>query len=128
GELYTTLSLSPPFGYLIRVTPENGSWRTSNVYTFQASASDGGAPFSGLISDEVGNFYGTTVNGGPNGGGTVFRVSRSKSGPKETILHYFTGGDDGSYPVASLVQRNGVLYGTAEMGGPFKSGIVFSLT
>lgn len=37
------------------------------------SASDGDSPQAGLVVDRMGNLYGTTSGGGPNGGGTVFK-------------------------------------------------------
>ncbi|SPE44276.1 hypothetical protein SBA7_320043 [Candidatus Sulfotelmatobacter sp. SbA7] len=47
------------------------------LYDFcqQPNCTDGSAPFSGLISDEAGNLYGTTEFGGANGLGVVFEVT-----------------------------------------------------
>jgi uncharacterized repeat protein (TIGR03803 family) len=47
------------------------------LYDFcqQPNCADGYAPFSGLISDEVGNLYGATEFGGANGFGVVFEVT-----------------------------------------------------
>jgi uncharacterized repeat protein (TIGR03803 family) len=44
------------------------------------------------------------------------------------VLHKFTGGDDGGYPVSGLVRDSqGNLYGTTEFGGAFGEGTVFKL-
>ena len=63
-----------------------------------------------------GNFYGTTSNGGTNGGfGTVFKISATGA---LTTLYSFTGGKDGGDPRAGLVQgSDGNFYGTTVNGG-----------
>jgi uncharacterized repeat protein (TIGR03803 family) len=68
--------------------------------------------------------YGTTINGGANGKGTVFTVNTDGTG--FTVLHNFTGGD-GSTPFAGLVLSGGTLYGTTFYGGDWNDGTVFSV-
>jgi uncharacterized repeat protein (TIGR03803 family) len=47
---------------------------------------------------------------------------------KETTLHTFTGGADGSYPMAPVIRDwAGNLYGTTILGGGSNSGVVFKL-
>ena len=46
----------------------------SVVYHF-GGPGDGSQPFAGLVSNGAGTFYGTTLNGGSNGFGTVFRLA-----------------------------------------------------
>src|ERR1700722_4092562 len=83
------------------------------LYSFTGKA-DGGNPFSGLIEDKSGNFYGTTVEGGPDGDDTVFELAPNGT---ETVLSSFTGAD-GSYPEGGLIMdRKGNLYGTTSSGG-----------
>jgi uncharacterized repeat protein (TIGR03803 family) len=60
-----------------------------------------------------GKLYGTTLNGGINGDGTIFRVSTSG---REKMLHSFELYEDGANPVASLIDVKGTLYGTTEEG------------
>jgi uncharacterized repeat protein (TIGR03803 family) len=73
--------------------------------------------------DQVGNFYGTTVNGGASGFGTIFKLDTSGN---ETVLHSFTGGD-GAGPYAGLIVDNvGNLYGTTFAGGAVGYGTVFT--
>ena len=75
---------------------------------------DGGEPSAGLVQATNGDLYGTTMNGGANSIGTVFKIT---PGGKLTMLHSFdrTGGAE---IYAGLVQAtNGNLYGTAAYGG-----------
>ncbi len=72
------------------------------LYSFSGTPNDGARPFAGLIQDGVGNFYGTTEEGGVENGnceggycGTVFELDTSG---KETILYNFTFGADGANP------------------------------
>jgi uncharacterized repeat protein (TIGR03803 family) len=102
------------------------------LYNFcsQPNCSDGANPQSNLIADAAGNFYGTTVNGGLFGYGTVFELSPNGSGGwNETVLYSFTGGADGANPVAPVIfDSAGNLYGTTEYLGPSFSGSVFQLS
>jgi len=93
------------------------------LYSF-AGGTDGAEPEAGLI-DVKGTLYGTTgwggtggctnVVGNPPGCGTVFSVNPSTG--VETVLHSFEGGTDGAFPVASLIDVKGTLYGTTSGGG-----------
>jgi uncharacterized repeat protein (TIGR03803 family) len=102
----------------------------SLLYSFRGGSGDGQWPLAGLI-DVNGTLYGTTEFGGANEKGAVFSVTTS--GKKESVLHGFKGGADGSYPNAGLLNVDGVLYGTTDEGGANCSfsggcGTVFSIT
>ena len=59
----------------------------------------------------------------------IFYFSIPSQAQSFTVLHTFTGGDDGGMPSASLtVDAAGNLYGTATIGGGRSSGTVFELT
>jgi uncharacterized repeat protein (TIGR03803 family) len=106
------------------------------LYSFcsQSGCTDGAVPSGGLISDEAGNFYGTTYFGGQEGPncanfgypcGTVFKLAPDGT---ETVLHTFTG-DDGGNPRAGLIaDKVGNLYGTTIAGGSGGGGTVFKVT
>ena len=98
------------------------------LHSFTGGA-DGANPWAGVIRDAAGNFYGTTLYGGTSNWGTVFKVDTSGN---ETVLHSFTGGADGAFPLASLVQDSaGNLYGTTGYGGIYSGfsgyGTVFEI-
>jgi uncharacterized repeat protein (TIGR03803 family) len=99
----------------------------TNLHSFVGSPYDGYEPFAGLVQGSDGNFYGTTLEGGTSGSGTVFRVSPSGS---ETNLHSFTGSQtDGGYPWAGLVQgSDGSFYGTTFGGGTHGKGTIFRIS
>jgi uncharacterized repeat protein (TIGR03803 family) len=74
--------------------------------------------------------YGTTSSGGTNGTGTVFAVNTDGTG--FTVLHTFNAlvsgtNSDGANPVSGLLQDGQFLYGTAQDGGGWGSGTVFTL-
>ena len=94
------------------------------LYSFTGGA-DGANPYSGLIRDSAGNFYGTTKSGGASNAGVVFKLDTAGT---ETVLHSFTGGADGANPYAGLIRDSaGNLYGTTEAGGVSNFGVVFKL-
>jgi uncharacterized repeat protein (TIGR03803 family) len=96
---------------------------TSVVYNFGVGE-DGAGPFAGVIVVD-GKLYGTTVGGGTAGIGTVFKIDLATG--SETVLHSFTGSEDGSFPYAKLLYHHGNLYGTTYGGGASNAGTVFRI-
>ncbi len=87
-----------------------------------AGVSDGQQP-SELVADGAGRLYGTTFEGGSQGGGTVFRLTKTgKTWTVETLAN-LTGGVQGGV----LIGPSGELYGTTKFGGSFSSGTVWRL-
>jgi len=142
GNLYGTTANGGVYGYgtVFRFTlGKNDTWNQTVLYSF-TGGSDGALPLAGLIFDNTGNLYGTTVTGGPsntchysvieNGCGVVFELSPGAHGTwTERVLHAFTGSpNDGQYPLASVIfDSSGNLYGTSG-GGTDGAGTVFKLT
>ncbi len=95
----------------------------------QFKGGDGGNPVAGVVFDAAGNLYGTTVSGGAQNGGTVFKLARNADGTwTDTVLYNFTNGADGSGPACTLVlDAAGSLYGTTLGGGAHGKGTVFKL-
>jgi uncharacterized repeat protein (TIGR03803 family) len=90
---------------------------TKIIYSF-AGGNDGEYLDTDLVMDSAGNIYGTTVQGGDFGSGTVFQLSPSATGWTHTVLYSFTGGNDGGEPYKGVtLDAQGNLYGTAVTGG-----------
>ncbi len=102
------------------------------IYSFTGGSD--GTNSSELIADRAGNLYGTTLNGGSAGAGTVFELSppTQKGGAwtKTVFYSFYYAGDSGIGPMAGLVMDEaGNLYGTTWLGGPAGGGgIVFELS
>jgi uncharacterized repeat protein (TIGR03803 family) len=123
GNLYGTADTggANSEGVIFKLAPDG----TETVLHAFTGGSDGGIPFAGLIKDAAGNLYGTTYSGGVNSDGTVFKLAPDGT---ETVLHAFTGGNDGGNPVAGLTaNRRGHLFGTTVGGGTDGSGTIFEL-
>src|SRR5581483_11055541 len=97
----------------------------TNLVSFNGT--NGANPEATLIQGVDGNFYGTTYNGGTNGGyGTVFQVT--PNGVLTTLVSF--NNTNGANPSAALVQgTDGNFYGTASNGGTNGNyGTVFQVT
>ncbi len=113
GNFYGTTE-GYPYGTVFKIST-NGALTT--LHTFGNS---GGVLPNGLVQGSDGSFYGTTEYEGfmgpallhYYGNGTVFKISTNGA---FTFLYSFTGGNDGAYPAAGLVEgRDGNFYGTTE--------------
>jgi len=148
GNLYGTTSVGGAYdgcdagglgcGVAFKLTPEG---RETVLYSFCAQGgdgcTDGATPAAGLIFDQKGDLYGTTIGGGDNnngycrygGCGVVFKLTPKG---KETVLYGFCaqgGCPDGAFPGAGLIfGQKGNLYGTTGNGGAYNRGVVFKLT
>lgn len=120
-------------GTVFKITP-TGELTTLYSFCSQSGCTDGANPeYSGLVQASDGNFYGTTINGGTNGNGTVFEIT---SDGTFTDLYSFTCSSssicpNGRYPYGGLIQgSDGNLYGTTRAGGGNNGdfGTVFKMT
>src|ERR1700733_1542277 len=112
-------------GAVYELSPSGSTWKETILYNFQ-DLNDGQNPVGGVILDQAGNLYGTTFDGGVNGGGTVYELSPSAGGWKFTVLYSFTGGYGGPYNKLTLAK--GSLYGFTNGEGTNGLGSVFKLT
>ena len=93
------------------------------LHTFNGEG-DGAHPWAGVVRDSAGNLYGTTVDGGAAGLGTIFKFDTAGT---FTLLHSFAA-TDGAYPYGGVIRdAKGNLYGAAYEGGTSSVGTVFKL-
>lgn len=100
----------------------------TTLHKFGGGNGDGNRPQGALFLGFDGNFYGTTVAGGPDNQGTVFRMTPDGA---LTILYSFTfaQSSNGYNPTAALVKgADGNYYGKATGGGANFLGVVFKMT
>jgi uncharacterized repeat protein (TIGR03803 family) len=131
GNLYGTTRGgqydSHKYGTVFRLSPNpDGSWTQSVLHTFNFS--DGSDPCGKLIFDAAGNLYGATLQGGPQGWGTVFKLTPQPDGNwTESVVYGF--GLEGRFPCGGVIfDEAGNLYGTTGAGGDSYEGSVYQLT
>src|SRR5580692_433392 len=119
GNLYGTTQYGGTNGGYGTVFKLNTKGKLTLLHSF-AGMPDGQNPYSRLIRDAAGNFYGTTFYGGTTGYGAVFKLD---TGGKLTVLHSFNDAPDGANPIAGLIlDKAGNLYGTTSQGGDLNCG------
>ncbi|MBY0522984.1 MAG: Ig-like domain repeat protein [Gemmataceae bacterium] len=103
---------------------------------FSFAGLNGAHPSGGLVLDENGNIFGTTIQGGASytgtniygyadGFGTVFELSPTNEGGYSfTTLHSFNG-TDGSAPAGLISDSAGNLFGATTGGGEGNNGTIF---
>lgn len=128
GNIYGTTSYGGTAnqGLVFELTPSGSGWKENVLYSF-AGLYDGNGPLGGVVFDQSGNLYGTTMLGGDGDYGMVFELTPSESGWAEMILHSFQGGNDGSYPIAGMAPGSYGNVGTTSVGGANGGGTVFIL-
>lgn len=128
GNLYGTFTDNGPHGYgaVYELAPSGSGWSESTIYGFTYQGNDGANPQGGLIIDQSGNLYGSTVHRAA-GGGTVFELVPSGGGWSYDFIYGLSGGIDlGPYDKL-LLDSSGNLYGTTFGDGRYGYGSVFKL-
>lgn len=106
-------------GTIFRIAP---SGQETILYAFGTTLTDGAMAASALVQGSDGNLYGTTIQGGANGKGTIFRIDAAGT---FTSLYSFNAGG-GTNPVGALLQASdGNFYGATLNGGDNGTGTVF---
>ncbi len=129
GNLYGTASYSSTnfsgngvvFGFNL------ASRQYTVLHAFAGGPADGAFPGSAMVMDSQGKLYGTTIEGGTYGSGTVFEMDTAGN---LTILYSFDGANTGSHPSGLTMDSQGNLYGVTAYGGNNSSGYgtVFVIT
>ncbi len=98
----------------------------STVYNFTGGA-DGGFLYGTVGIGKDGNLYGSTVVGGANSQGTVFKLTPAGT---LTTLYNFTGGADGGSAKGDMLVIGDKLYSTTSQGGDpnCACGVVYEVT
>ena len=135
GALYGTAGLGGAHdqGLVFKLappTPPATQWTLSALHSF--SGDDGANPSNGVIFGPGGALFGVTYAFGVPRQGVVFQVAPPAPPATQwtgSVLHAFTGGNDGFGPAAGLVfGTDGALYGTTERGGAGALGTAFKMT
>jgi uncharacterized repeat protein (TIGR03803 family) len=127
GAIYGMTSDGGEFGNGVIYRFDRDSRKYTVLHTFSATDTngfnaDGASPGNGLTAGPHGVFYGMAYLGGPNGTGTIFKITTSG---EFTVLYAFSALDvnghneDGASPLRNIIVGNdGNLYGTTRFGGP----------
>jgi uncharacterized repeat protein (TIGR03803 family) len=110
---------------VFELSPNGGTWTATVIHGFTATSKIYGTP----VLDPAGNLYGTTMGGGANGFGSVYKLTLGTNGKwTEKVLYSFESGSDGNAPQAGVIlDAAGNVYGTTSLGGPDNLGTVFEL-
>jgi uncharacterized repeat protein (TIGR01451 family) len=130
GFLYgtTTSAIFPVLATVFRIHPLEAV-PLETVYEFGMRPGEA-IPKAALIERAAGGlvFYGTLEEGGDFAEGAVFRLDAGVTPAVVDIVHSFDRSQlEGAFPVAPLVEADGVVYGTTSAGGAAEAGTVFEL-
>ena len=101
----------------------------TSLYSFcESDCSNGFRPNSALVEDIEGNYYGTTVLGGENHKGTLYKIDAN--GEVTTIYSFcpHQSCPEPVFPNGVVQGADGDFYGTTQYGGENDYGSVFKIT
>jgi uncharacterized repeat protein (TIGR03803 family) len=128
GNLYGTTGGNGGWGIgtVFMFSPAGGTWSETVLHNFARNEN----PEANLTMDAAGNLYGTTLMGGQNGAGTIFKMTPGSGGWTYTVLKEFASNcNDGCNPVSDVtIDASGNLYGTTQVGGAYGQGVVWQIT
>jgi uncharacterized repeat protein (TIGR03803 family) len=97
----------------------------TNLASFNSDSKGPFFAYGGLVQTADGTFYGTTLRGGANDKGTVFKMDAAGV---VTVIHEFAVSGGANPESALLVGADGALYGTTLLGGSSDRGTIFRIT
>jgi uncharacterized repeat protein (TIGR03803 family) len=100
-----------------------GSNAVTTLVTFNGA--NGQYPYAGLTPDSSGNLCGTTLEGGPNGGGAIFEIVHGST--TLTPIASVNSSSGGYIEGGVALDASGNLYGTENTGGSSNRGCVFKV-
>jgi len=130
GSLYGTTAAGGAHegGTVFRITPLG---KVTTLYDFcaQPGCADGSHLISGLLQTAKGTLFGTTIEGGTHGVGTVFKITTQRS---LVTLYSFCSVPpncpDGAPPKGRLIQAHGRLLGITYSDGVYGGGTIYEIT
>ncbi|BDI29747.1 hypothetical protein CCAX7_17980 [Capsulimonas corticalis] len=148
GSYPRTQLVIGPDGYFYGACGAGGANGTGTVYKADLSGNitvlhnfgpmdnkyrgpDGVDPDGEIAVGSDGTIYGSTILGGPNGTGTIYKID---SAGNETLLHVFSAdtygtNTDGAYNWTGLMRAaDGNLYGVNYRGGKYSYGVAYQCT
>jgi len=119
------------FGSIFRVDTNGNNFQVVHNFNDGSFPGDGEFPQAGLAAGIGGFFYGTTINGSTNTGGTVFKINQDGSG-YELLSAFQQTPATGGAPSAGLVQgpvqgASGAMYGTTYSPLGTTRGAIYAL-
>ena len=92
------------------------------------NGTNGANPYSGLVADAAGDLFGTTLNGGSAGDGTVYEIVKNGGTYASPITLLTFNGANGANPYGALaIDGAGNLLGTTSAGGTSNWGTAFEI-
>ncbi len=124
GNLYGTTARGGSYsGGTVFTTSVAGD--LTNLFSFLSYSTNGYYPGTQLIQGKDGNFYGSTMSGGPAYSyGTIFKIT--SAGELATLAAFDS--TNGSGPSRLAEGNEGTFYGTTQSGGTYDQGTVFRVT
>ncbi len=116
----TTIGGTNSSGTIFKMKPDGTSY--SQLFAFPSNGINGGNPHCDLILEGA-FLYGTTVNGGINGFGIIFKIKPDGTGYAK-IFDF--NGINGSSP-CSLISDGTFLYGMTSGNGLHNNGTIFKI-
>lgn len=129
GNIYGTAETGGLYsdGIVYELSPSPNGWTMSVLHTF--GGGDGENPRGGVVFDNAGNLYGTTLEGGDGGAGVVYELTPTGSGWAYHVLYSFNYESGPQEPTGNLIiDASGNLYGTTNGYSGFGSGSVWELS
>ena len=108
------------YGVIFKIMPDGTGYLKLMDFVYATSGSN---PNGSLYYD--GTFlYGTTLNGGAHGAGTIFKIKPDGTGYVNLMSFATTNGNG---PQGTLISDGTYLYGTTTAGGAQSMGILFKI-
>ena len=108
-------------GIVFKIHEDGSGFQTLHIF----DCPENGERPNLVAQSSDGTLYGTTVEGGTRGRGTLFKISANERVFQK--LHDFDGLDAES-PTSLIMGSDGALYGTSPFAGTSRQGTVFKIT